>query len=66
MDYQNSNNLAKSANKILDAVAPLGGRGGLIAVTSDGEFVMPFQTRLMYRGSWYNGETKIGIGPHIE
>ena len=66
MDYQNSNNLSKSADKILDSVAPLGGRGGLIAVTFDGEFTMPFQTRLMYRGSWHNGETKIGIGPQIE
>ena len=43
---------------MLDEVAPLGGRGGLIAITSDGDFVMPFQTRLMYRGYWKNGETK--------
>lgn len=66
MDYQQTSDLPTSANTILDAVAPLGGRGGLIAVTSTGDFVMPFQTRLMYRGSWKSGTVQVGIGPEIE
>ena len=63
---QNTGNLTESSNQILDEVAPLGGRGGLIAVTSDGDYVMPFQTRLMYRGSWKSGALELGIGPHLE
>lgn len=63
---QSTGNLTESSNQILDEVAPLGGRGGLIAVTSDGDYVMPFQTRLMYRGSWKNGALELGIGPHLE
>ena len=64
--YQASSNLAQSASNLLDEVAPLGGRGGLIAITSDGDFVMPFQTRLMYRGSWKAGSLEVGIGPPLE
>ena len=64
--FQTSQNLMESSNKILDEVSPLGGRGGLIAVTSSGEFAMPFQTRLMYRGSWNNGVLQVGIGPELE
>ncbi len=63
---QSTGNLTESSNQILDEVAPLGGRGGLIAVTSDGDYVMPFQTRLMYRGSWKSGALELGIGPHLE
>ena len=63
---QSTGNLTESSNLILDEVAPLGGRGGLIAVTSDGDYVMPFQTRLMYRGSWKSGALELGIGPHLE
>ena len=44
-------------------VAPLGGRGGIIAINDEGDLVMPFQTTLMYRGSWINGEINLGIGP---
>ena len=65
-NYHSITKLMNSADKILDEVAPLGGRGGLIAVTSSGEFTMPFQTRLMYRGYWKNGELGVGIGPEIE
>jgi isoaspartyl peptidase/L-asparaginase-like protein (Ntn-hydrolase superfamily) len=64
--YQFSSDLAQSATRLLDEVAPLGGRGGLIAITSDGESIMPFQTRLMYRGSWKNGSLEVGIGPSLE
>ena len=63
---QSTGSLTESSNQILDEVAPLGGRGGLIAVTSDGDYVMPFQTRLMYRGSWKSGAIELGIGPHLE
>jgi beta-aspartyl-peptidase (threonine type) len=49
--------------KIMHAVEPFGGRGGLIAVTKNGDFVLPYQTRLMYRG-WYSaGQGKVAIGP---
>ena len=65
-NYHSTTNLTESTDKILDEVAPLGGRGGLIAVTTSGEFAMPFQTRLMYRGYWRNGELKVGIGPELE
>ena len=66
MNYHSSTKLMDSTDKILDEVAPLGGRGGLIAVTSSGDFTMPFQTRLMYRGYWKNGELGVGIGPELE
>ena len=66
VNYHSTTNLSESTDKILDEVAPLGGRGGLIAVTSAGKFAMPFQTRLMYRGYWRNGELKVGIGPELE
>ena len=66
MNYHSSTKLMDSTDKILDEVAPLGGRGGLIAVTSSGEFTMPFQTRLMYRGYWKSGELGVGIGPELE
>ena len=49
---------------VLDAVEPIGGRGGVIAVTTKGEVATPFQTMLMYRGVWKNGEITIGIGPN--
>ena len=64
--FQNSKNLSVASEQVLDEVAPLGGRGGLIAVTSEGEYVMPFQTRLMYRGSWNSGFLEVGIGPDFE
>ena len=64
--YEVSNDLVKSAGQVLDDVSPLGGRGGLIAITANGEYVMPFQTRLMYRGVWENGNILVGIGPEYE
>lgn len=66
MTFQSDNDLARSAELVLDEVAPLGGRGGLIAVSSNGDYVMPFQTRLMYRGSWNCGSIEVGIGPQNE
>ena len=66
MTFRSNNELSKSAELVLDEVAPLGGRGGLIAVSSNGDYVMPFQTRLMYRGSWNGGRIEVGIGPQNE
>jgi beta-aspartyl-peptidase (threonine type) len=48
---------------VLDVVEPLGGRGGLIAVSADGQVAMPFRVTLMYRGVWRNGTVSTGIGP---
>ena len=46
-------------------VEPIGGRGGIIAVDSDGNIAMPFQTMLMYRGIWKDGKINVGIGPEL-
>ena len=52
-----------ACSNMLEMVAPLGGRGGVIAVDSEGQVSVPFQTMLMYRGIWQDGQQKIGIGP---
>ena len=57
--------LEEAASKVLDEVEPLGGRGGLIAVNTNGEVVMPFRTMLMYRGKYTNGTVHVGIGPEF-
>ena len=56
-------NLEDACTNMLDMVAPFGGRGGVIAISSVGDVTVPFQTMLMYRGIWKNGQQKIGIGP---
>ena len=48
---------------MLNDVAPFGGRGGLIAVNTEGQVVLPFQTMLMYRGLYQDGTIRVGIGP---
>ena len=58
--------LFEACEGVLYQVAPLGGRGGLIAINDEGDLVMPFQTTLMYRGSWIDGEISLGIGPDFE
>ena len=58
--------LFEACEGVLYKVAPLGGRGGLIAINNEGDLVMPFQTTLMYRGSWIDGEISLGIGPDFE
>ena len=58
--------LFEACEGVLYQVAPLGGRGGIIAINDEGDLVMPFQTTLMYRGSWINGEINLGIGPDFE
>jgi len=35
----------------------------LIAVSKNGDFVLPYQTRLMYRGWYSGGRGKVAIGP---
>ena len=57
--------LETACKKMLDMVAPLGGRGGVIAIDSDGNIEIPFQTMLMYRGFWKDGEIMTGIGPDL-
>ena len=57
--------LAEACENMLEMVAPLGGRGGVIAIDSDGNIAIPFQTMLMYRGYWKNGEVMTGIGPDL-
>ena len=61
--YHRTVGLEEAARIVLEEVEPLGGRGGLIAVNVDGEVVMPFQTMLMYRGLYVDGDCKVGIGP---
>ena len=58
--------LEEAAQRVLDEVQPLGGRGGLIAVSRDGDVVLPFQTMLMYRGLYHeDGGVSVGIGPDM-
>jgi len=57
--------LGDAAAQVLDEVAPMGGRGGLIAVSASGDVVLPFQTMLMYRGLYRNGTVSVGIGPDM-
>ena len=57
--------LTQAAERVLNEVEPFGGRGGLIALNSQGDVVMPFQTMLMYRGVFQDGEVKVGIGPEF-
>ena len=55
--------LEEAADYVLNDVAPFGGRGGLIAVSAEGQVVLPFQTMLMYRGLYQDGTVRVGIGP---
>ena len=57
--------LPQAAEHVLNEVEPFGGRGGLIALNSQGDVVMPFQTMLMYRGVFQDGDVKVGIGPEF-
>ena len=62
--FESGLTLDEACSDVLGAVEPIGGRGGVIAVTAKGEVATPFQTMLMYRGAWKNGEITIGIGPN--
>ena len=54
-----------ACKNMLEMVAPMDGRGGVIAIDSDGNIEIPFQTMLMYRGYWKDGEMMTGIGPDL-
>ncbi len=62
--FESGLTLDEACSDVLGAVEPIGGRGGVIAVTAKGEVATPFQTMLMYRGVWKNGEITVGIGPN--
>ena len=57
--------LSEACKNMLEMVAPLGGRGGVIAIDADGNVEVPFQTMLMYRGIWDDGKIMTGIGPDL-
>ena len=61
--FQAGLSLDDACQDVLNVVEPIGGRGGVIAVTNDGNVATPFQTMLMYRGVWKDGKITIGIGP---
>jgi beta-aspartyl-peptidase (threonine type) len=42
--------LAAAAREVIDALGPIGGSGGLVAVGRDGEVALPFNCSGMYRG----------------
>lgn len=46
--------IADAAKQALDKIAPDGGTGGIIALDSDGNIAMPFNTKGMIRGSVSN------------
>jgi beta-aspartyl-peptidase (threonine type) len=48
--------LAQAAQRALETVRSLGGRGGLIALDASGNAVMPFNTGGMARGFWREGQ----------
>lgn len=54
--------LETAARAVLEDVAAVGGRGGLIAVSARGEVALPFSTSAMYR-AWLdaNGELRVAI-----
>ena len=59
--FRNNANVISSCESVLEMVEPIGGRGGIIAVDSDGNIAMPFQTMLMYRGAWKDRKINVGI-----
>ena len=63
--FRISKDVISSCESVLEMVEPIGGRGGIIAVDSDGNIAMPFQTMLMYRGAWKDGKITLGIGPEL-
>jgi beta-aspartyl-peptidase (threonine type) len=42
--------LQEACHAVIDALAELGGRGGVVAVDRDGDLALPFSTEGMYRG----------------
>ena len=57
--------LEQAARMAIADLEKLGGRGGLIAVSGDGEVAVGFNTDLMYRGVWRNGrKPTVSAGSH--
>ena len=63
--FRNNANVISSCESVLEMVEPIGGRGGIIAVDSDGNIAMPFQTMLMYRGAWKDRKINVGIDSEL-
>jgi beta-aspartyl-peptidase (threonine type) len=52
-----SHDVARAARgSIVESLQPLGGRGGVVAVSRDGELAMPYNSRGMYRAWVREGE----------
>ena len=56
MRYLNHDISRAAADTIAQSLAPLGGRGGVIAVSHDGQFAFPFNSAGMFRGWVREGE----------
>ena len=56
MAYRGDDVERAARDSVFDALQPLGGRGGLIAVSHDGRLAMPFNTVGMYRGFAREGD----------
>lgn len=56
--------LERACREGLEEVRRLGGRGGCIAIDSEGNLVLPFNSTAMYR-AWMgaNGNIHVGVGP---
>ena len=52
--------IEQASREVLDAVAQLGGDGGLIAIDRDGNIALPFNTAGMYRG-WIRRDGRRGV-----
>ena len=56
MRYLNRDLLRAAQDSIAESLQPIGGRGGLIAVSRDGQLAMPFNSPGMYRAWVHEGE----------
>ena len=56
MRYLNHDIARAASDTIAQSLAPLGGRGGVIAVSRDGQFAFPFNSAGMFRGWVREGE----------
>lgn len=65
VQVRNGRDIGEACDSILELVDPIGGRGGVIAIDKNGMISMPFQTTLMYRGSYNSGVMELGIGPDL-
>ncbi|QHL89303.1 beta-aspartyl-peptidase [Nibribacter ruber] len=60
MEYKGLS-LNQAADLVIhDKLKHMGGEGGIIAVSADGEIAMPFNSEGMYRASWVEGQA-----PHV-